>query len=288
MLKFKTKKSLGQHFLINDKIYRFMAQGVLPEKKELILEIGPGMGALTEYLAKSEAEVLAIEKDRRLIPILREKFKNQKNVKIVEEDILKFNPTDYKLKTLNYKLIGNIPYYLTSHLLKIVLDLSADGWPKPKLILFMVQKEIAKRITAKPPKMNLLALAVQFYAEAKIVKNVSRNNFRPRPKVDSAIIKIIPKRQLHCSNESIKKLFQIARAAFSNKRKQILNSLVNNLKLDPEEAPRQNSWSYEAKKTLVAKKLAEAEIDSARRPESLNIAEWEKLTNLLFPEPPSV
>ncbi len=260
---FKPKKSLGQNFLINDEIYRFMVQEITPEKGEVILEVGPGTGILTAYLAASGAKVLAVEKDRRLIPVLKEKFKNQKNVKIIEGDILTFDPVELKVKP--FKFVGNIPYYLTSHLLRIVLE----EWPRPKLILLMVQKEVAQRLTAQPPKMNLLALAVQFYAQAKIVKNVSRNNFRPAPQVDSALVKITPKNQLNFPKEFSHKFFQVARAAFGNKRKQILNGLVNNLKLN---------------KTVVTKALTQAGINPARRPESLSIEEWEKLIKLLFPE----
>ena len=252
-----------------------MAEKIAPEKDELILEVGPGEGILTDILAQKGVDVLAIEKDSRLIPILKDKFKNQKNVTILEDDILKLKietlTGNWKLKIENYKIVGNIPYYITSHLLRIVLE----NWPKPKLILFMVQKEVAQRIVAKPPKMSMLSLAVQFYAEAKIVKNVSKNNFRPIPKVDSALIKIIPKQGPEILTKDYKlktiNFFKLARAGFSNKRKQILNSLVNNLKLE---------------KSLIIQALTEAKVDPSRRPESLQIEEWEKLTKLLFPPSP--
>lgn len=262
----KPKKSLGQNFLVNKKIYQFIAEEIAPQKGEVILEVGPGEGILTSYLAESGAEVIAVEKDRRLIPILKEKFKSQKNVIIIEGDILKFDPLNYNLKAATCKLVGNIPYYLTSYLLRIVLE----EWPKPKLILFMVQKEVAKRIVAKPSEMSLLALAVQFFATAKIIRNVSKNNFRPAPKVDSALIKIIPK-TVSYSKEFQKKFFELAHAAFENKRKQILNSLVKNLKLE---------------KDFITQKLAEVKIEPNRRPETLSLEEWEKLTKLLFSESP--
>jgi len=261
----KPKKSLGQNFLVNEKIYQFIVGETAPQKDEIIIEVGPGEGILTEYLAKSGAQIIAIEKDSRLVPILKEKFKEQKNVIIVEKDILKFSPQNYKLETGNYKLVGNIPYYLTSHLLRIVLE----DWPKPKLILFMVQKEVAQRMVAKVPDMNLLALSVQFFAEVKIIKNVSKGNFRPAPKVDSALVKIIPKDHFDHDKLFQKNFFKLAQAAFQNKRKQILNSLVHNLKLD---------------KVFTTQKLTEAKINPSRRPESLNLEEWEKLTKLLFQE----
>ncbi len=255
-----------------------MAKEIALQENETIIEVGPGEGVLTEYLAKGGNKIIAVEKDRRLIPLLQEKFKNQKNVTIIEEDILKFDPRSRfdlfedlrsNLGIFNYKLVGNIPYYLTSHLIKVVLE----EWPKPKLILFMVQKEVAQRITAQPPRMNLLALSVQFFAEVKIVKNVSRGNFRPTPKVDSALIKIVPKLapEFLTKNCKIKTVnfFKLARAAFARKRKQILNSLVNNLKLT---------------RVLTAEKLAEAGIDPARRPESLSVEEWKRLTQAFWPE----
>src|SRR3989338_10227380 len=168
------KKSLGQNFLVNEKVYQFMVQEIAPQKGEVIIEVGPGEWVLTEHLAKSEAQIIAVEKDHRLIPSLKEKFKDQKNVTILEGDILKFDPKKLRfdqafseksawsnLGIFNYKLVGNISYYLTSHLLRTALDPAVAEWPKPKLILFMMQKEVAQRVTAKPPRMNLLALAVQ-------------------------------------------------------------------------------------------------------------------------------
>lgn len=240
-----------------------MTEEIAPKKEEIVLEVGPGEGILAGILAQKGAKVITIEKDSRLIPVLK-----GKNFEVIEEDILKFDPKKYKLKEGEYKIVGNIPYYITSHLLRIVLE----EWPKPKLILFMVQKEVAERITANPPKMNLLALAVQFYAEAKMVKRVSRNNFRPVPKVDSALIKITPKPSTTWKPGFQKNFFKTAHACFQNKRKQILSSLSNNLRLP---------------KTTTEKALSEAGIDSNRRPETLNVEEWVKLTKLLFPEPPS-
>ena len=283
----KLKKSLGQNFLVNEKIYHFMVEEIAPEKGGLVLEVGPGNGILADLLTKKEAKVLAVEKDSRLIPVLKERFKNQKNVIILEGDILKINPAELRfdlfkdqrsnLEKFSYKIVGNIPYYITSHLLRIILE----EWPKPKLILFMVQKEVARRITAKPPEMNLLALAVQFYAETKIVKKVSKSNFRPVPKVDSALIKILPKENIPYSKEFQKNFFKTARAGFGNKRKQILNSLSENLKLDPKGVA---SQLYRAGKSFILQKLAEAKIEPTRRAESLSIEEWVKLTKLLFPE----
>src|SRR3989338_7898477 len=158
----KQKKILGQHFLKNKKILEEMARSAEISKK-----------------------VIVIEKDRELIPILREKFKKIKNMEIIEGDILKIK----NLKLENYKIVANIPYYITSRFLRLFLSQTRFG---PKLMVLMVQKEVAERICAKPNKMNLLALSVQSYAKAEIIRYVSKNFFSPPPKVDSAIIKITP------------------------------------------------------------------------------------------------
>lgn len=264
MKSLKPLKKLGQNWLINPKILEFIVSAANIGPNDTVLEVGPGTGLLTEKLAETGAKIIAVEKDRRLVPALKEKFKNQKNVRIIESDILRFDLDQIKVEPWKYKLIGNIPYYLTSHLLRTVLE----KWPKPKLILFTVQKEVAQRIVAKPPKMNMLALAVQFYAKAEIVKYISKGNFCPVPKVDSALIKIEPQAQTHPKTFT-ENFFKLAKAAYSGKRKQLLNSLSNNLKID---------------KKILSRALAQSGIAPTQRPESLSIEKWLKLTQLLFPE----
>ena len=161
----KQKKILGQHFLKNKKILEEMARSAEISKKDIVLEVGPGLGSLTEILAERAGKVIAIEKDRELIPILREKFKKIKNMEIIEGDILKIK----NLKLENYKIVANIPYYITSRFLRLFLSQTRFG---PKLMVLMVQKEVAERICAKPNKMNLLALSVQSYAKAEIIRYV--------------------------------------------------------------------------------------------------------------------
>ncbi|OHB17837.1 MAG: ribosomal RNA small subunit methyltransferase A [Parcubacteria group bacterium RIFCSPLOWO2_01_FULL_40_65] len=250
------KKSLGQHFLINPRILDKIVAAAEISNNDTVLEIGPGTGNLTEKLSIKAGKVIAIEKDRRLIESLKEKFKN-KNVEIVESDVLKL-----KIETLieNYKIVANIPYYITSNLLRIILE----KWPKPKLIVLTIQKEVAQRIISKSPRMNLLALSVQFFAEPKIVGYISKENFRPRPKVDSAIIKLMPKEKL--PSENPEKLFKITRAGFSGKRKQLINSLSINLKKE---------------KIEIEKALKKAEINLKSRPEQLELKAWITLEKLL-------
>ncbi len=212
------KKSLGQNFLVNPRILDKIVAAAEITKKDKVLEVGPGTGNLTEKLAEKAGLIIAIEKDRRLIESLKEKFRNT-SVKIIEGDILKFRISDLGFRISNYKIIGNIPYYITSKFLRTVFD----DWPRPKLIVLTIQKEVAQRIMAKPPQMNLLALSVQFFSEPKIIGYISKENFRPVPKVDSAIIKLMPKEKLPIDDPE--KFFKIVRAGFSQKRKLLVSNL---------------------------------------------------------------
>lgn len=262
------KKSLGQNFLVNEGVLNKIIIAAEIKKDDIILEVGPGTGNLTEKLALKAKEIIAVEKDRRLIEQLQKRFTRPPLVrltrgglvKIVEGDILEFNPETYALKNGGYKIVANIPYYITSHFLRIVFE----QWPRPELIVLMIQKEVAQRIMAKPPHMNLLALSVQFFAYPQIVSIVSRGSFRPMPKVDSAIIKLTPKNIVQ--SEDSAKLFKIIKFGFSEKRKQLLNNLSKNLKIDKEKL----------------KTVFDANgIRSDARAENLSLEEWGKLAKLL-------
>ncbi|MDP3762909.1 MAG: 16S rRNA (adenine(1518)-N(6)/adenine(1519)-N(6))-dimethyltransferase RsmA [bacterium] len=238
------KKYLGQHFLKNKKILKEIAAAAELSKKDVVLEVGPGHGELTEFLAQVAGKVIAVEKDRELIPFLEEKFKNIKNVKIIQGDILKIRNLGVK----NYKIVANIPYYITSHFLRTFLEAKN----KPKLMVLMVQYEVAKRILAKPPEMNLLALSVQAYARAKFIRKVLRGNFVPAPKVDSAIVKIMIKHRVSNNEEKILKL---AKLAFQQKRKMLRHSLKN----------------YKLPKKFLQK-----------RPQELSLGDWKKIFSNIY------
>lgn len=220
------KKSLGQNFLINPRILDKIVSAAEITEKDVVLEIGPGTGNLTAKLAEKARRVIAVEKDEKLIELLKNKFTPLFAIAnrgvIVQDDILKFQPTTYNLRQSTYKIVANIPYYITSNLLRTVFE----KWPQPKLIVLTVQKEVAQRIIAKPPKMNLLAISVQFFSEPKVISYISKENFRPRPKVDSAIIKLTlisaGKKSTRIHTE---KFFKVVRAGFSQKRKQLKNNL---------------------------------------------------------------
>lgn len=253
------KKSLGQNFLVNPRILDKIIEAAEISKEDVVLEVGPGTGNLTKKLAEKAKKVIAIEKDRRLIKELKEKFINT-NIEIVESDILKLDISRFKFHVSRYKIVANIPYYITSRFIRKIFE----EWPKPKLVVLTIQKEVAQRIIAKPPKMNLLAVSVQFFSEPKIIGYISKENFQPRPKVDSAIIKLIPKEKLPIDNPG--KFLKIAKAGFLGKRKQLINSLSNNLDKEKKE---------------IEKALNKAGINLKSRPEELGIDDWMKLEKLL-------
>ena len=255
------KKSLGQNFLVNQGILEKIIRAARITSNDTVVEVGPGTGTLTQELAQRAGNVIAIEKDHRLIPELQERFGNRANIKIVEDDVLDFSPPRHKLTAKSYKLIGNIPYYITSHFLKTVLG----SWPAPELIVLTVQKEVAERICARPPHMNLLALSVQFYAEPKIVGRVSRGSFRPIPKVDSAIIRLTPKVPAPDARTA-QDLFVVIRAGFSEKRKQLAGTLSRKLHTN---------------RPAIEQALQMVGTGATTRPENLSLEQWEALAESL-------
>lgn len=248
-------KKFGQHFLVDEKVLQKIISTSNLNPKDTVLEIGPGIGNLTQELAKRVKKVIAIEKDPKMIEVLKETLKDFKNVEIVQGDILKISNSQFLI--FNYKVVANIPYYLTSPLIRKFLETKNP----PKEIILMIQKEVAQRICAKPPKMNLLAVSIQFYAKPEIVNFVSKNSFWPQPKVDSAIIKISKFNQRKKSSFN-QRFFKIVKAGFSQPRKQILNNFSKRLKLDKDWV---RSW------------LLKNGIQPNQRAESLNIEDWIKL-----------
>jgi len=252
---FSPKKFLGQNFLVSRGICRRIVETAEISKRDIVLEVGPGVGNLTVELAKKAKKVIAVEKDKKMIEILKDVLKNAnvRNVKIVQGDILKLKPKTFDLKI--YKLVANIPYYLTSRLVRKFLEEKI----KPRLIVLTVQKEVAQRICAKPPKMNLLAVSVQFYASPKITSFISKKCFWPSPKVDSAIIKIVLPKSVPLISVGLSLFFKIVRAGFSQPRKQLVNNLSKGLGIE---------------KIKIKRWLLIEGIKPERRAESLNIENW--------------
>lgn len=243
----KPSKRLGQNFLIDKSVLRKIIETANLSPKDTILEIGPGLGILTIELAKQAKKVMAVEKDRKVCKILKEILRDYKNVKIINQDVL-----SYELQVTNYKLIANLPYSITSPVIRKFLETENP----PKETILMVQKEVAQRIVAKPLRMNLLAVAVQFYAKAEIVSYVRKKSFYPQPKVDSAIIKIAPQ---PIPKINTKKFFQLVKTGFSSKRKM----LKNNLQLEES----------------ILKKI---KINPKTRAENLSIQDWLKLYDEIY------
>lgn len=214
---------LGQVFLKNKKKIKKIIDSLELKPKETIIEIGAGYGQLTKEIIKKNLKLnlILIEKDKNCINVLKNfnYFNNQ--IKILEGDVLKILNNDFvKNLNRNYKIVGNIPYYLTGKLLRILSNLEK----KPKIIVFTLQKEVALRIIAKPPKMNLLAAIIQFWAKIKLIDFISKKNFQPIPKVDSAILKIIPKK-IKINKNKVEKYYQFVKILFKQPRKTIFNNL---------------------------------------------------------------
>lgn len=248
------KKYLGQNFLIDKKVLHKIIQAAQLSKTDTVLEVGPGMGVLTKELATYTKKVIAIEKDSIMVSILQENLREFGNVEIIRGDILL--TTHYSLPT-QYKIIANIPYYLTSALIRKFLETPNP----PSDMVLMIQKEVAQRICAKPPRMSLLAVSVQYYANASIAAYVKKECFWPKPKVDSAITKITPRS--NSARQETQKFFAVVKAGFSQPRKQLGSNLSNVLGMEREKV---SAW------------LHQNSIDPLRRAETLSVFEWEKLS----------
>ena len=264
-------KALGQNFLIDKNILNKIIQASNLKPDDTVLEIGPGIGTLTQELAKHVGKIIAIEKDKTMVEILKETLSGYKNIKIINADILKLNLSnvDATAQLLpRYKVVANIPYYITAPLIRFLLE--AEN--RPDFMVLMVQKEVAQRICASPPNMSLLAVSVQFYclpphsnpsegASPKIVSYVSKNCFWPVPKVDSAIIKITP-HKIVGHRESHNLFFKVVKAGFSHPRKQLGGNLSAGLKLTKEKTA---DW------------LKKNNLNPKQRAETLSVNDWKNL-----------
>ncbi len=268
---FSFKKSLGQNFLIEPNILRNIAAAAELEETDRIIEIGPGIGALTEHLARSKGEVLAFEIDQRLIEVLDDTMSIYPNVTVVNEDILKANvktvANDIFESEGDLKVVANLPYYITTpimmHLLMSGLDIQS--------MVVMMQKEVADRITAEPgtKAYGSLSIAVQYYMEASLAFIVPKTAFVPQPNVDSAIIKLTKRDRpiVEVTDEAF--FFKLTKSAFMQRRKTLWNNLTSFFGKD------------EATKIWLESALNEVGIDPKRRGETLSIQEFGMLANQL-------
>lgn len=263
MNKIKAKESLGQNFLKSKNVAKDIIRAADLDKNDVVLEVGPGKGILTEELVKKAGKVIAVEKDKRLVDYLNKKFESipkssdrrkvaystYPGLEIINDDILKFNPRRFKLQVSGFKIVANIPYYITSHFLRKFLELDIQ----PSKMVLMVQKEVAERIVGEKRKNlpssipvikgkdsrrqvfssvkeSILSISIKAYGEPRIIRSVSRKYFSPQPKVDSAILLIDNISKNFFKNTDEKKFFSLVRKGFSNRRKM----LKNNLKCGPE------------------------------------------------------
>lgn len=268
----KVKKSLGQNFLIDPNILRKIVGQAKLTKQSAAIEIGPGIGALTEHLAREAGKVLAFEIDQRLLPVLDDTLSPYDNISIVHADILK---TDVQAAIDNelagyddIVVVANLPYYVTT---PIILKLLLEKLPIRGMVV-MLQKEVAERITAKPgtKAYGSLSIAIQYYTQAEMALTVPNSVFLPQPNVDSAVIRMTKREvpEVEVIDEDF--FFSVTRGSFVQRRKTILNNLQVAMPLGKE------------KKELILKALEEAEIDPARRGETLTIKEFGLLADKLY------
>jgi 16S rRNA (adenine1518-N6/adenine1519-N6)-dimethyltransferase len=254
----RAKMSLGQNFLVDPVALQRIVESAEIDPSELVLEVGPGLGSLTRYLARAARRVVAVELDSSLIPLLEDTLAGADNVTIVHADILDLDPAALMAEP-DYQVVANIPYYITSNLIRHLLE--ADL--KPRRLVLTVQREVAARITASPGDMSLLALGVQIYGKPRVVARIPAGAFYPAPKVDSSVVRVDLYPQPLVTSDSLDAFFQLAKAGFGQKRKTLRNSLASGLSLSGERA---------------AALLTSAGIDPQRRAETLAIEEWIALT----------
>lgn len=256
----RVHKGLGQNFLQDPLALEKIGSVAELQRTDTVLEIGPGLGSLTRYLAASAKEVVAVELDENLLRPLQVVLSPYQNVRLIQGDILKLSPKDLNLES-NYVVVANIPYYITSAVIRHLLESET----KPRRIVLTVQKEVAQRICAEPGDMSLLALSVQVYGEPRIVANIPANAFFPAPKVDSAVLVVDIYSSPRIRGELLDTFFKLIKAGFSQKRKTLRNSLSSGLHISP---------------AAAADLLTRADIDPQRRAETLSIEEWERLSEL--------
>jgi 16S rRNA (adenine1518-N6/adenine1519-N6)-dimethyltransferase len=262
---FKPRKRLGQHFLIDEAVLERILSAAELSPGDIVVEIGPGLGILTEALARQGARVIAVEVDGKLVAQLKKRLLGFPNVRIVRADILEMAPRQLLRENLpasdptgGYKVIANLPYYITSPVLSHFLE----GQPRPLKMVVMVQKEVGETIAAPPGKMRLLSVKTQFYSKPVIVSHVPAASFYPPPKVDSVILRLDVYSEPPIEVSDVTGFFDVVIHGFSSPRKQLRNSLAHSLEMPPGQ---------------VASLLEEAGIEAKRRAETLSLEEWREL-----------
>lgn len=248
------KKSLGQHWLRDEEALLAMCEAAELQESDTVLEIGPGLGTLTEYLVEGAKRVIAVEFDQHLAQELPSRVRAD-NLEVISQDILSL---DFTALPGKYKIIANIPYYLTSNLIRVISETPNP----PEQAAILVQKEVAERVAAKAGDMSILSVTAQYYWEVELGQVVSAKLFTPPPKVDSQILILKSRPKPLYDDTNTKDLFKLVKAGFSQRRKTLLNSLSGGLQIE---------------RAQVSILCEQAQIDPSRRAQTLSIEEWHKL-----------
>ena len=251
------KKSLGQHWLNDQATLEDICDSAELSGEDTVLEIGPGPGSLTKLLVQEVKKVVAVEFDERFARDLS-KTVPADNLKVIHQDILKFDLTTLPK---DYKVVANIPYYLTSNLLRTLSEASNP----PQMIILLIQKEVAERVAAKPGAMSLLSVSVQLYYQSQLGVKVPAHLFSPPPKVDSQVLILKKHPEPLFPDHSLEAILPVVKAGFSARRKTLLNSLAGGLRLD---------------KPVITELLQKAQIDPSKRPQELSLDDWQRLAQI--------
>ena len=259
----RPSKGLGQNFIANPAVLEKIVAAAELSASDVVMEIGAGLGTMTRLLARDAGRVAAVELDRRLIPVLQSELAGLDNVTLTQGDILELDPVALVGgPDIEYKVVANLPYYITSAVLRHLLE----GAFKPRRMVLTVQREVAERIVAKPGRMSLLAVSVQFYGCPKLLFRIKPGSFYPVPRVQSAVLRVDVPPMPIVSVEDEGVFFRVVRAGFSQRRKQLRNTLAAGLRQAPAE---------------VAAKMGQVDVDPRRRAETLNLDEWARISRVL-------
>lgn len=266
----RPSKGLGQNFLVDRTALEKIVAAAELTPDDVVLEVGAGLGTLTQRLAWNAGHVVAVELDQRLMPVLQSVLADFDNVTLVQGDILTLDPAalisaagiQEPATSNQYKVVANLPYYITSAVLRHLLEASL----KPQRMVLTVQREVAERIVAKPGRMSLLAVSVQFYGRPQLLFRIKPGSFYPSPEVESAVVRVDLHDRPPVPVEDTAAFFRVVRAGFARRRKQLHNALAAGLRRPPE---------------VLAAKLREIGVDPRRRPQTLSLEEWARVTCVL-------
>ncbi len=256
------RKGLGQNFLVDSFHLEKIIEAADLSPEDTVVEIGPGPGTLTRRLIETAGRIIAVELDAEMVSLLQAEYGDAPHLTIVEADILQ-TPLETLIDPFeNFKVVANLPYYITSAVMRHLLVSS----PRPQRLVVTVQKEVAHRMVAEPGNMSILAVSVQFYGRPKIVHHIPAGAFYPSPKVDSAVVCIDTFSELPIASDAVDHFFRVVKAGYSQKRKQLKNSLAAGLRQSGDE---------------VVRAMESVEIDPTRRAETLALDEWQRLAQAL-------